>query len=90
LALIGAINVPVIYFSVRWWNTLHQGATISMTAAPKMASTMLTAMLLMTIAFWAYAFAVVFVRARAIVLEREQDAGWAASLVTRVGTGDAI
>jgi heme exporter protein C len=90
LALIGAINVPVIYFSVRWWNTLHQGATISMTAAPKMASTMLTAMLLMTIAFWAYAFAVVFVRARAIVLEREQDAGWTASLVTRVGTGDAI
>ena len=51
LALIGAINVPVIYFSVRWWNTLHQGATISMTAAPKMATTMLNAMLLMTIAF---------------------------------------
>jgi len=68
--------VPIIYFSVRWWNTLHQGATISMTAAPKMASIMLTAMLLMTFAFWAYAFAVVFVRARAIVLEREADTAW--------------
>ena len=76
LALIGAINVPVIYFSVRWWNTLHQGATISMTAAPKMAATMLNAMLLMTIAFWAYSFAVVFLRTRAIVLERERQAQW--------------
>ena len=76
LALIGAINVPVIYFSVRWWNTLHQGATISMTAAPKMAATMLNAMLLMTIACWAYSFAVVFLRTRAIVLERERQAQW--------------
>lgn len=76
VALVGAVNVPIIYFSVRWWNTLHQGATISMTAAPKMASTMLTAMLLMTFAFWAYAFAVVFNRARAIALERESHADW--------------
>ena len=77
LAVIGAVNVPIIYFSVRWWNTLHQGATISMAAAPKMASTMLTAMLLMTIAFWAYAFAVVFMRVRAVVLEREKHTDWA-------------
>ena len=81
LAIVGAINVPVIYFSVRWWNTLHQGATITMNAAPKMQSTMLTAMLLLTFAFWAYAFAVVFVRARAIVLEREHDAEWVRGLV---------
>jgi heme exporter protein C len=80
LVLVGSINVPVIYFSVKWWNTLHQGATISMTAAPKMAATMLTAMLLMTLAFWAYAFAVVFTRTRAIVIEREAHAGWVASL----------
>ena len=77
LAIVGAVNVPVIYFSVRWWNTLHQGATVSMTAAPKMASTMLTAMLLMTLACWAYAFAVVFMRSRAIVLEREGANAWA-------------
>jgi heme exporter protein C len=80
LAVMGAINVPIIYFSVRWWNTLHQGATISMTAAPKMASTMLTAMLLMTLAFWAYAFAVVFMRSCAIVLERERGSQWARAL----------
>src|SRR5262249_13584846 len=62
LAGVGAVNVPIIYVSVKWWNTLHQGATISATAAPKMVSTMLAAMLLMTLAFWAYAFAVVFMR----------------------------
>ena len=77
LALVGSINVPVIYFSVRWWNTLHQGATISATAAPKMAQTMLTALLLTTLACWAYAFAVVFMRARAMALVRERHAQWA-------------
>ena len=80
LAVVGAVNVPVIYFSVRWWNTLHQGATISMTAAPKMASTMLSAMLLMTLACWAYAFAVVFTRTCAIILERERHTAWVVAL----------
>ena len=84
LAVVGSVNVPIIYFSVKWWNTLHQGASISMNAAPKMASTMLTAMLLMTLAFWAYAFAVVFTRTRAIVLERERDAAWVAELTRPV------
>src|SRR5208282_3997747 len=37
LALVGAINVPIIYFSVKWWNTLHQGATISFARAPSIA-----------------------------------------------------
>ena len=76
LALVGAVNVPVIYFSVRWWNTLHQGSTISLTAAPKMASAMLLGMLLMALAFWAYSFAVALTRARAIVLEQEHDNDW--------------
>ena len=80
LALVGVVNIPIIYFSVRWWNTLHQGATISMTAAPKMVSTMLTAMLLMTFSFWSYSFAVVFTRARAIVLEQESDNEWVKGL----------
>ncbi len=80
LALVGVVNIPIIYFSVRWWNTLHQGATVSMTAAPKMVSTMLTAMLLMTFCFWSYSFAVVFTRARAIVLEQESDNEWVKGL----------
>lgn len=85
LALVGAVNVPIIYFSVKWWNTLHQGATISMTAAPKMAQTMLIAMILMTFAFWAYAFATVFSRAQALALERERDADWVRDLARRGG-----
>jgi len=76
LALVGVVNVPIIYFSVKWWNTLHQGASVSLTAAPKMATTMLTAMLIMTLAFWAYSFAVIFTRARGIVLERERGTAW--------------
>jgi heme exporter protein C len=77
LAIVGSVNVPIIYFSVVWWNTLHQGASVSVTSSPKMASVMLMAMLLMTLAFWAYAFAVVYVRTRAIALEREAHASWA-------------
>jgi heme exporter protein C len=83
LAVVGTVNVPIIYFSVKWWNTLHQGASVSITAAPKMATTMLTAMLIMSLAFWAYAFAVVFTRTRALVLERERGAAWVQSLVGR-------
>ena len=60
-------------------------ADISLTAAPKMASTMLTAMLLMTLACWAYSFAVIFIRARAIILERESHTTWVAGRVARVG-----
>jgi len=83
LAIVGSVNVPIIYFSVIWWNTLHQGASVSVTAAPKMASVMLLAMLLMTLAFWAYAFAVIFVRTRAIALERDNHAAWATDAVAR-------
>lgn len=78
LALVGAVNVPIIHFSVKWWNTLHQGASVSMTAAPKMASIMLTAMLILAIAFWFYTIAVVLTRVRAIILERERENQWVA------------
>ena len=81
VALVGAINVPIIYFSVKWWNTLHQGASVSVTSAPKMASIMLTGMLIMALAAWAYSVAVVLVRVRAIMLERERNADWVAQLV---------
>ncbi len=76
LALVGVVNVPIIYFSVQWWNTLHQGASVSMTRAPSMAATMLTGMLLMALAAWMYSIAATLARLRAIILERERDAGW--------------
>ncbi|RZS58225.1 heme ABC transporter permease CcmC [Sphaerotilus mobilis] len=89
LAVVGAVNVPIIYFSVKWWNTLHQGATVSLTAAPKMAETMLQGMLLMSLAFWGYAFAVVFSRTRALILERERDTAWVGELSGRPAAGTA-
>ncbi len=76
LALVGVVNVPIIYFSVRWWNTLHQGASISVTAAPKMAATMLAAMGIMALGFWLYSAAVTLMRVRCIILERERHASW--------------
>jgi heme exporter protein C len=76
LALVGAVNVPIIYFSVKWWNTLHQGASVSLTKAPTMAATMLAGMLVMSLAFWMYSIAVVLYRVRTIMLERERRAAW--------------
>jgi len=80
LALVGVVNVPIIYFSVKWWNTLHQGASVSMTMAPKMAATMLLGMLIMALACWMYSIAVSLARVRCIILEREQQAEWIANL----------
>jgi heme exporter protein C len=80
IALVGVINVPIIYFSVQWWNTLHQGASVSLTRAPSMAVTMLWGMLLMAIAFWMYAIAVVLARVRSIMLEREAHTDWVREL----------
>jgi heme exporter protein C len=80
LAIVGVINIPIIYFSVQWWNTLHQGASVSLTRAPSMAMTMLTGMLLMALAAWMYSIAVVLARVRSIILERERDAEWVRGL----------
>src|SRR5258706_9191515 len=76
LALVGVVNIPIIYFSVRWWNTLHQGASVSLTTAPSMARIMLWGMLVMTLAFWMYSIAVVLDRVRCIIQEREGLSAW--------------
>src|SRR5262249_36060896 len=72
LALVGVVNIPIIYFSVQWWNTLHQGASVSLTKSPSMATTMLTGMLVMALSFWMYSIAAALLRVRAIILERER------------------
>ena len=76
IALVGVINVPIIYFSVKWWNTLHQGASVSLTRSPSMATTMLTGMLIMVFAFWFYSIAAALMRVRCIILERERNSDW--------------
>ena len=87
LTLTGVVNIPIIYFSVQWWNTLHQGSTISLTKAPAMAAIMLTGMLIMSFAAWFYAIAVVLARARTLIVERERGSAWVAALpeVRRAG-----
>lgn len=80
IALVGVVNIPIIYFSVQWWNTLHQGASVSINQAPAMASTMLTGMLIMVLASWMYSIAVILKRTRIIILERESHTAWVAEL----------
>jgi heme exporter protein C len=80
LALVGVVNIPIVYFSVQWWNTLHQGASVSLTRAPTMAATMLVGMLVMTGAFWMYSIAVALLRVRSVILEREHAAQWVREL----------
>jgi heme exporter protein C len=81
LAIVGAINVPIIYFSVQWWNTLHQGSSISLAVAPRMAAMMVLGILVMTAAAWCYTIAVALSRVQAIIVERERGAGWLDSLI---------
>lgn len=80
LLLVGVVNIPIIYYSVKWWNTLHQGASVSVTQGSNMSTIMLQTILIMTFAFWAYSIAVSMYRVRAIILEREKDARWVSEL----------
>jgi heme exporter protein C len=74
LAIVGVVNIPIIHYSVVWWNSLHQGASVSVTRGASMAPQMLWAMLLMALAFWMYSIAVGLTRARCIIQEREGTA----------------
>ncbi|MEN8174198.1 MAG: heme ABC transporter permease CcmC [Pseudomonadota bacterium] len=76
LALVGVVNIPIIYYSVKWWNTLHQGATIRVGEESSMAGIMIWTMLIMALGFWMYAIAVALSRVRCIILERERQARW--------------
>ncbi len=79
LAIVGSVNVPIIYFSVKWWNTLHQGATIKFTGT-SMHVAMQEAMWTMVAACWLYAIAVTLLRVRSIILERERNTQWVQEL----------
>jgi heme exporter protein C len=85
LALTGAINIPIIYFSVQWWNTLHQGASVSLKSAPTMAATMFAGMAVMALGFWMYSIAAALLRVRCIILERERDSQWVGDYVKALG-----
>ena len=79
LAIVGSVNVPIIYFSVQWWNTLHQGSTIKLSGT-SMHIAMQQAMFTMLAAMWLYVIAVSLMRVRSIILERERNTQWVAEL----------
>jgi len=75
-AIVGVVNVPIIKFSVNWWNSLHQEATVMRMGKPTMNGDMLWPLLLMFLGFALYFVAVVLIRLRAELLRRERGASW--------------
>lgn len=76
LALVGAVNIPIIKYSVDWWNTLHQPATFTVTGKASMAPEMWLPLLLMVLGFYCFFGAVLLLRMRLEVLRREARTSW--------------
>jgi heme exporter protein C len=83
LALVGVVNIPIIHYSVVWWNTLHQGATVSKLDAPSIHSSMLIPLLLMAAAFMAYYAAAMLLRTRNELLSRERNNRWVREMIVQ-------
>lgn len=81
LAIVGVVNIPIIHYSVEWWNTLHQGATVAKFDKPSMHIDMLIPLLVMAVAAKLFYAAVVLVRARNEVLYRERNRRWVRELI---------
>jgi heme exporter protein C len=83
LALVGVVNVPIIHYSVVWWNTLHQAASVSKLARPSIAPEMLVPLILMFLGFNILFGAVLFTRVRGEVLQRERSADWIRAVLSK-------
>jgi heme exporter protein C len=81
LALVGVVNIPIIHFSVEWWNTLHQPASVSKVGTPSIHPSMLVPLLLMVLGLKLYFFTVVLMRMRYQILEREKYSHWVAEVL---------
>jgi heme exporter protein C len=84
LALVGAVNIPIIKYSVEWWNTLHQPATFKITGKASMAMEMWLPLLVMIIGFYCFFAAVLLLRMRLEVLRRESRASWVKAEINRL------
>jgi len=85
LALVGVVNIPIIHYSVQWWNTLHQGQTVIKEGGPAMHISMLIPLLVMAVAFKLFYGLVVLMQARCEVLERESNSRWVKEEVIKNG-----
>ena len=83
LAIVGVVNVPIIHYSVEWWNTLHQGPTVTKFDAPSIHLSMLIPLLIMALAFKLYYIVSVLLRSRCEVLERERNSRWVQELAEK-------
>jgi heme exporter protein C len=81
LAIVGVVNIPIIHYSVEWWNTLHQGATVTKLDKPSIHIDMLIPLLLMALAFKLLYVALVLVRTRNEVLYRDRNRRWVRELI---------
>jgi heme exporter protein C len=81
LAIVGVVNIPIIHYSVEWWNSLHQGATVTKFDKPSMPMSMLWPLLVMALAFKVYFIISLFQRVRAELLHRERNSRWVEELV---------
>jgi len=81
LALVGLVNIPIIKYSVEWWNTLHQPATFKLTEKPAMPPEMWLPLLVMIFGFYCFFGLVLMIRARTEVLERESRTSWVKAIV---------
>ena len=80
LALVGVVNIPIIHFSVEWWNTLHQGPTITRMDGPSIHISMLIPLVVMALAFKTYFITSLLLRVRCEILEQEKNASWVREL----------
>lgn len=83
--LVGVVNLPIIKFSVNWWNTLHQPATFTFTSAPAMPASMWVPGLVMLIGFLTFFTLVVLLRMQNAILERERRAEWVREMLEAKG-----
>lgn len=81
MTLVGLVDIPIIHYSVYWWNTLHQGATLTVLTKPKIASSMLYPLLIMIFAFMSYFVGVLLSRTRDDLLVKEKSATWAKPII---------
>ncbi len=81
LAIVGVVNIPIIHYSVEWWNTLHQGPTVTKFDAPSIHPSMLWPLLIMALGFKLYYGALMLMGARSEVLDRERNSSWVKELV---------
>jgi heme exporter protein C len=80
LAIVGVVNIPIIHYSVEWWNSLHQGPTVTKFDKPSIHWSMLVPLLLMALAFQVYYVLSLFQRCRAELLQRERNSKWVEEL----------